>query len=137
MRRTSPGSPVDPATAPVAYLTAASFDGATRQQTPALVDFGADWCPPCRAIAPVLDQLALEEASRLQVYKIDVDASPEIADRFGVTGLPTLILFQDGEPVERLTGYRAKAQLAAALAPHLNPAPAPGGGAPARVGSGA
>ena len=118
--RPAPSPPVIP------QLSDESFDAQIAGPTPALVDFGADWCPPCRAIAPALDQLAAEEASRLRIFKVDVDASPSIAGRYGVAGLPTLILFKDGEPVERLLGYRTRPQIAAALTPHLAAAPAPG-----------
>ena len=112
-------------------LPAESFDREITQPLPVLVDFGAAWCPPCRAIAPVLEQVALDEAARLRIYKVDVDASPEIAKRFGVAGLSTLILFKGGGPVERLVGYGTKAQLAAALVPHLDAATAPAPVSPA------
>ncbi len=115
--------PIEPAGTAVRHLTAESFDRDIAGSIPTLVDFGAAWCPPCRAIAPTMEQLAREEAARLRVFKVDVDASPEIAARYGVAGLPTLILFKGGEPVERLVGYRTKPQLAAALAPHLDAAP--------------
>ena len=103
----------------VQRLTADTFNQEISGPLPALVDFGAGWCAPCRAIAPVLEQLAHEEAGRLRVFKVDVDESPEIANRFHVIGLPALVLFKDGHPAGRLVGFHSKARLAAALAPHL------------------
>jgi thioredoxin len=75
-----------------------------------LVDFTAPWCAPCRAIAPVLEQLA-EEAEDLTVVALDVDASPELASAYGVTSFPTLIFFRDGRVVHRLVGARGLASL--------------------------
>jgi thioredoxin 1 len=84
-----------------------------------LVEFGADWCPPCRAIAPVLEEIARDKAGVLAVRKLDVDRSPRAAERYGALSLPTLILLRDGEPVERLVGARPKSALLRALEPHL------------------
>ena len=109
----------------IIHLTDATFDREIQGQTPVLVDFWATWCSACRAIAPVLDRVADEEAGRLRVAELDVDANPTTADRFGVTGLPTLILFKDGRPVERLVGFRSKALLLSALRPHLDAAGLP------------
>jgi thioredoxin len=119
----------------VQQLTDETFDTEITGPGPALVDFGATWCSLCRAIAPAVERLATEEAGRLRVYTVDVDASPGIANRYGVAGLPTLILFKDGEPAERLVGYRTKAQLAAALAPHLASGEALAPGAPGAPGA--
>jgi thioredoxin 1 len=84
-----------------------------------LVEFGADWCPPCRAMAPVLEGIARDKAQTLTVLTLDVDRNPRAAERYGALSLPTLILFRDGEPVERLVGARAKSMLLRALEPHL------------------
>ncbi|PJF48572.1 MAG: thioredoxin [Chloroflexi bacterium] len=85
-----------------------------------LVDFWAEWCGPCKMIAPIVEQIAEENAGKLTVGKLDVDANGETAMRFGVMSIPTLILFKNGEPVERLVGYRPKEQLMAKIRPHLS-----------------
>lgn len=84
-----------------------------------LVDFWATWCGPCRAIAPTLEQLAEEYQGRAKIVKVDVDANPESAARFGIRSIPTLFVFKNGERVETMVGGRSKADLAAALDKHL------------------
>ncbi|TAK21408.1 MAG: thioredoxin [Chloroflexota bacterium] len=88
---------------------------------PVLVDFWASWCPSCRALAPALDEVSREEADRLKVVKIDVDRDPVLADRYGVDGLPTLILFQHGREVGRVVGALPKHALLAHFGKHLIP----------------
>jgi thioredoxin 1 len=84
----------------------AAFDAEVLLATgPVLVEFSADWCPPCRMIEPVVANLATALAGRLTVRRLDVDRDPEISIRYGVLGMPTLILFEGGEPVERLVGF--------------------------------
>ncbi len=78
---------------------------------PVLVDFTADWCPPCRMIAPVLAEVARERAGRLKVVTLDVDVNPQTQATYAVLSMPTLMLFVDGEPVRSLVGARAKARL--------------------------
>ena len=78
---------------------------------PVLVDFTADWCPPCRMIAPVLSQVAGEQAGRLKVVSLDVDTNPATQAAYGVLSMPTLIVFQRGEPVKSLVGARPKRRL--------------------------
>ena len=78
---------------------------------PVLVDFSAGWCGPCQALAPVLEAVAGDEADRLTVVKLDVDANPETATRYGVRGLPTLLLFKDGQPVASHVGLLPKVRL--------------------------
>jgi thioredoxin 1 len=87
--------------------------------TPVLVDFTADWCPPCRMIKPVLERIAAEQAGRMRVVALDVDANPEVTRRYGVMGMPTLALFVRGELVTTVVGARPQAALMAALEPHL------------------
>jgi thioredoxin 1 len=99
-------------------VTDADFDDALAGG-PVLVDFRADWCGPCKQIAPVLEALQADLGDRVTVVGLDVDANPETTQRYGVTGLPTLILFAGGEPVHRVTGLRPKAALRAALDPWI------------------
>ncbi|NKQ53566.1 thioredoxin [Amycolatopsis sp. K13G38] len=82
---------------------------------PVLVDFWAQWCPPCHMIAPVLDEIAAERADSLTVHKINADENPELARDYQVMSLPTLILFRGGEPVWSGVGSRPKARLLAEL----------------------
>ncbi|MGW1867480.1 thioredoxin [Streptomyces mauvecolor] len=78
---------------------------------PVLVEFTADWCPPCRQIAPVLSALAAEEADRLKIVQLDVDTNPETTTKYGVLSMPTLMVFVDGEPVKSMVGARPKRRL--------------------------
>lgn len=98
------------------FITADTFDEViTRAELPVLVEFTADWCPPCRTIAPVLAAVATERAGSLTVAVIDSDSAPQIGARYGVLGLPALILFRAGTPVMHLTGARPKHRLDAEL----------------------
>lgn len=78
---------------------------------PVLVEFTADWCPPCRQIAPVLSALAVEEVDRLKIVQLDVDTNPETTTKYGVLSMPTLMVFVDGEPVKSMVGARPKRRL--------------------------
>ncbi|MFE4204869.1 thioredoxin family protein [Streptomyces goshikiensis] len=91
---------------------------------PVLVEFTADWCGPCRQLAPVLSAIAAEEAGRLKVVQIDADRNPATVTRYGVLSMPTLLVFRDGEPVRQLVGARAKRRLLQELEEHLDAAPA-------------
>ena len=91
--------------------------------TPVLVEFGASWCPPCKMIAPLVEDIARKYTGQLVVGIIDDDADPDIAPRYDVQGLPTLILFQRGQAVQRIVGYRPQKQLEAALLPYLESVP--------------
>jgi len=90
-----------------------------RAELPVLLDFTADWCPPCRMIKPVLREIAGELAGRLVVAELDVDANPRTAQAAGVLGMPTLNLYVGGRVATQVVGARPKATLLAALADHL------------------
>jgi thioredoxin 1 len=83
---------------------------------PTLVDFYADWCGPCRAMSPVVDELAQDFSGRAQVVKVNVDESPEIASRYGVHSIPTFIVVRQGVPAEKLVGVQTRHALSVALA---------------------
>ena len=86
----------------------------------ALVDFWADWCAPCRMYAPVIKQLAGDYAGRVKVGKVNVDENPNLSSRFGIMGIPTTIVFVDGEEKERLQGYNAREQVSVLIDKHLS-----------------
>ena len=86
-------------------------DKVLKAQGKVLVDFFATWCGPCRMLAPVIDEVAAEKAGEVAVYKVDIDASPEIAAHYDVTSVPTLILFKDGEVVKQTVGAQPKQNL--------------------------
>lgn len=78
---------------------------------PVVVDFWAEWCAPCRMMAPVIDELAREMADRVEFAKVNVDHSPKTASRYSIMSIPTLILFKDGKPIKQWVGFRPKAEL--------------------------
>jgi thioredoxin 1 len=102
--------------ASISTLTDTTFDetiGAAAE--PVIVDFWAEWCGPCKMIAPILDEIAGEHAGKLSVAKLNVDENPDIARRFDVMSIPTLIVFKDGTAQKRLVGAKGKGQLLAEL----------------------
>ena len=95
-------------------LTDATFDEQVlNSETPVLVDFWAEWCGPCKMIAPILDEIADEYDGRLKICKVDADANADLLSRFGVRGIPTLLVFKDGKPGLSKTGALSKSQLTA------------------------
>jgi thioredoxin 1 len=100
---------------PVAVTTATFDEAVLAAPRPVLVDFGAEWCGPCVAVSPVIRSLALEYADRLTVATVDVDADPQLAARYGVRSLPTVMLLEDGEVRRALVGARSGQEYRAAI----------------------
>jgi thioredoxin 1 len=100
----------------VTHVTDASFEQEVlKSPTPVLIDFWAPWCGPCRAIAPIVDELATEYAGRLKVVKINVDDNPQTPSQFGVRGIPNLIIIKGGQVKEQIVGAVAKQHLVRAV----------------------
>ena len=97
----------------ITHVTDAEFQNEVlSSDVPVLVDFWAEWCGPCKMIAPVLEEIATEYGERLKVCKVDVDANPDLPGKFGIRGIPTLIVFKSGSAVETKVGALSKTQLA-------------------------
>jgi len=102
-------------------LTNETFDeevGAS--ELPLVVDFWAEWCGPCRMVAPVLEQIATENAGKIRLAKLNVDDAPAVAQRFNIMSIPTLMVFKDGEMKKRIVGAKGKGQLLQELDPFLS-----------------
>ena len=97
-------------------LTKENFDSVIGGDKPVLVDFFATWCGPCKMMAPIIEEIAAERADSLVVGKIDVDEEGELANRFGISSIPTVILFKSGKEADRFIGYRPKEALEEFLA---------------------
>ena len=91
-----------------------------KSDKPILVDFWAVWCGPCRMVSPLVDEIAHEHEGQMKVVKLDVDDNQHTAMTYGVMSIPTLILFKNGRPVERIVGFRPKGDLEKKLLPHLD-----------------
>jgi thioredoxin 1 len=90
-------------------------DKVLKASVPVLVDFWAPWCGPCRAVAPILDELAKEYKGKVTFARLNVDESPQNASKYGISAIPTLLVFKEGKPVGQIVGFRPKAELKKAL----------------------
>ena len=96
----------------IKYLSEPSFkEKVLKAKQPVLVDFCADWCAPCRALAPVLEDLAVKHADKVKIAKVDVDQNGDLAAKYRVCGVPAMIVFKNGEEQNRIVGFFAKEQL--------------------------
>lgn len=105
--------------ADIKQITPENFDAVVNDSLPVLVDFWAPWCGPCRSLSPIVDEVADELAGKLVVAKCNVDDNQDLAMKFGVMSIPTLIVFKNGEEVDRSVGALPKARLQALLEKHL------------------
>jgi len=104
----------------ITTLSAATFDEVVASASePVLVDFWAEWCGPCKMIAPILQEIADEQAGKIKIVKLNVDDAPDVAMKYQVMSIPTLIVFKDGEIALKLVGARGKAQLLESLSAYL------------------
>lgn len=110
----------------IVEVTDANFDqDVLKSDQPVLVDFWATWCGPCRAIAPIVEELARDYAGKVKIGKMDVDSNSATPMRYKVTGIPTLLVFKGGQVVEQIVGYKPKEAIAQALNKHVgDPVPA-------------
>ena len=104
----------------ITHLTTATFDETVNSSlTTVLVDFWAEWCGPCRAVSPILDQIAEEHAGKIRIVKLNVDENPETTMKYGITGIPAMKVFRGGQEVKEIVGARPKPALEAELAEFL------------------
>ncbi len=102
-------------------ISDATFEQEVLKSTiPVLVDFWAEWCGPCRMVAPILDEIAEEKAGKIKIAKLNVDENMRTAASLGITSIPTLMLYKNGAPVERIIGAQPKQRLLQQIDKHLN-----------------
>jgi thioredoxin 1 len=104
----------------ITTLTASTFDEViSSSATPVVVDFWAEWCGPCKMIAPILEEIAIEQVGNVTIAKLNIDDHPELAQRFDIMSIPTMLVFSDGAVRKRMVGAKGKAQLQRELAEFL------------------
>jgi thioredoxin 1 len=103
----------------IQQITDSTVDEAIGSERPVLVDFWAEWCGPCKMVAPVLEEIALEHPDSITVAKLNIDENPQSAGRFDVMSIPTMIVFQDGVEKKRIVGARPKAAILQELSEYL------------------
>ena len=104
----------------ILHVTDNSFEqDVLKADLPVLVDYWAEWCGPCKMVAPILDEIASAHSGKLKVAKLNVDDNPRTAQRFQVMSIPTLLLFKNGETQARIVGARSKSQIMSEFEPHL------------------
>ncbi|MBU0518109.1 thioredoxin [bacterium] len=104
---------------PLHFSDASFKQDVLESDTPVLVDFWAPWCGPCKLIGPVVEEIGDEMQDKMKVGKINVDDNPQVATQLGIRGIPTLILFKDGKPVEQIIGAVSKAHIMEKIGPHV------------------
>jgi thioredoxin 1 len=106
--------------ADVPYVSEQNFQKEVLDSSlPVLVDFTAVWCGPCKMVAPIVEQLSTEWAGKVKVVKCDADQNPNVLTKYGIMGIPTLMMFKSGKVAERVTGFQPKEKLVSKLSPHI------------------